>query len=225
MAEGVAIPLAISDERTTHMATLVTLYHASASRSSTILWLLEEIGQPYAIELVDIRDGRHRSAAFLDINPLGKVPTIVHDGVVVTETGAIATYLADAFPAAKLAPPIGHRDRGVFLRWLFFYASSFEPAIIDKAMKRDVGAVGMSPYGSYDAVIDTTLQALAQRTYLLGDIFSAADIVLGSGLAWTMGFGLVPKRPEFEAYVARLDARPARQRAQAKDTAFKATLG
>lgn len=202
----------------------VTLYHASPSRSSTILWLLEEIGQPYTVEQVDIREGRHRSTAFLAINPLGKVPTIVHDGTVVTETGAIATYLADAFPAAKLSPPIGHRDRGAYLRWLFFYGSCYEPAIIDKAMKREAGAVGLSPYGSYDAVIETTAKALETGPYLLGATFSAADVVLGSGLAWTMGFGLVPKRPEFEAYVARLDARPARMRAQVKDAALKAKL-
>ena len=207
------------------MASPVTLYHASPSRSSTVLWLLEEIGQPYTVELVDIRESRHRSPAFLQINPLGKVPTIVHDGAVVTETGAIATYLADAFPAAKLAPPIGHRDRGPYLRWLFFYAASYEPAIVDKAMKRETGAAGMSPYGSYDAVIDTTAKALAKGPYLLGDTFSAADVVLGSGLEWTMGFGLVPKRPEFEAYVARLDARPARMRAKEKDAAFKAKFG
>ena len=207
------------------MAEPVTLYHASPSRSSTILWLLEEIGQPYTVKQVDIREGRHRSAAFLGLNPLGKVPTIVHDGAVITETGAIATYLADAYPTARLAPLIGHKDRGAYLRWLFFYGSSYEPAIIDKAMKREAGATGMSPYGSFDAVIDTTAKALAKGPYLLGDTFSAADVVLGSGLAWTMGFGLVPKRPEFEAYVAHLDARPARKRAQEKDAGFTAKLG
>ena len=215
----------LPDERTTTMASPVTLYHASPSRSSTILWLLEEIGQPYNVELVDIRESKHRSTSFLHINPLGKVPTIMHEGAVVTETGAIATYLADAFASAKLAPPIGHKDRGAYLRWLFFYGSSYEPAIIDKAMKREPGATGMSPYGSYDAVINTTAKALAKGPYLLDDTFSAADVVLGSGLAWTMGFGLVPRKSEFEAYVARLDARPARKRAQEKDAAFKAKLG
>ncbi len=204
---------------------MLTLYHASPSRSSTILWLLEEIGAPYHLELVDIRDNRQRKTDFIKINPLGKVPTVVHDGCVITEQGAIAAYLADAFPAAGLAPAIGDTNRGAYLRWLFFYGSSFEPAIIDKAMKRDVGAVAMSPYGSFDMVIETLASAVAKNTYLLGDRFSAADVVMGSGLAWTMGFGIVPKRPEFEAYVARLDARPARKRSQDKDTALKASLG
>jgi glutathione S-transferase len=203
----------------------LTLYHAAPSRSSAIVWLLEELGEPHTLELVDIREGRHRQTDFIKLNPLGKVPTLVHDGVVVTETAAVATYLADAFPTAKLSPPIGHTDRGAYLRWMFFYGSSWEPAVIDNVMKRDPAPTAMSAYGSYDTVIDTVAQRVASGSYLLGDRFSAADVVLGSGLGWTMEFGLVPKRPEFVAYMARLDVRPARKRAQEIDAAFKAKLG
>ena len=202
----------------------LTLYHSPQTRSSTILWMLEEVGVSYIVELVDVREERHRTPAFLAINPLGKVPAIVHDGVTITESGAILTYLADAFPQANLAPAFNDRKRGPYLRWLFTYSAAYEPAVVDRALKREAGAVGMSPYGSFDRVIDTMAAALKTGPWLLGETFSAADVQWGAGLGWTMMFGLVPKRPEFEAYVARVEARPARLRAQAKDAAFKAQL-
>jgi glutathione S-transferase len=206
------------------LTTPVTLYHASPSRSSTVLWMLEEIGHPYDVALVDIRDGRQRQSDFMQVNPLGKVPAIKHNNAIVTESCACVAYLADAFPAAKLAPAIGDPKRGPYLRWLFFYAGSWEPSIVDHAMKREAGPVAMSPYGNFDAVMDTVESALKTGPYLLGETFSAADVAFGSGLGWTMGFGLVPKRQAFIDYAARVDARPARKRAQAKDDALKATL-
>jgi glutathione S-transferase len=114
----------------------ITLYHGAPSRSSTVLWFLEELGQPFNLTLLDLKAGEQRKAPYLAVNPMGKVPAIEHNGVVVTETAAILTYLADAYPAAKLAPLVSDPERGTYLRWMFFHGSCFEPAAIDHAMKR-----------------------------------------------------------------------------------------
>jgi glutathione S-transferase len=206
------------------MSAPVTLYHAPQSRSSCVLWMLEEIGQLHSVEVIDFRDGRHRTPAFLAVNPLGKVPALVHGGEVMTETGAILTYLADAFPEATLAPLIGARDRGAYLRWMFFYAASFEPAIIDRALKREPGMPAMSPYGTFDAVVETAAKALEHGPFLLGERLTASDVLWGSGLAWAIGFGLVPERAAFTRYLAQIAARPAYQRAQMRDAAYKDAL-
>jgi glutathione S-transferase len=207
------------------MMMTVTLYHSPMTRSSSALWMLEEIAKPYGVELVDTRDGRQRATSFLAVNPLGKVPALDHDGTVITETCAILTYLADLHPEAKLIPPIGHKDRGAFLRWMYFYAGCWEPAIVDHHMKRDPGGVAMSPYGTYDAVVGTVAKQLEAGPYMVGQTFSAADVIYGAGLAWMTGFGLVKKTPAIEAYIQRVNERPARKRANEKDAAFKAKMG
>lgn len=147
------------------------------------------------------------------MNPLGKVPAIRHGDALVTEQAAIFIYLADLYGDAGLAPGLGDPLRGPYLRWLVFYGSSFEPAIVDFAQKREPGPAGMSPYGSYDAVIDALAAQLRMGSYLLGDTFTAADVLWGSALGWTMMFKVVPERPEFLAYAKRLRDRPARLRA------------
>ena len=154
---------------------------------------------------------------------MGKVPAIVHDGALVTEQGAIYLYLADCFPAAGLAPPIGDPLRGPFLRWLFFYGSAFEPALVDRAMQREPGGVAMSPYGSFDAMMGTVVAQLGHGPFLLGEQFTAADVLWGTALAWTTRFKLVPEHPDIVAYVARVSARPAVARVRALDDALAAT--
>ena len=198
------------------------LYHCPNTRSSTALWMLEELGVPYDLEVLDMKKGEQREAAHLARNPMGKVPVLAHNGGLITEGGAICTYLADAFPQAGLAPAIGDSLRGPYLRWMFFAGSAFEPAIVDRALKREPGDKGMMPYGDVDTTIETTAQALAKGPWFLGDRFSAADVFFGAGIRWTTLFGILPKRPEFTAYIARLEARPALQRATAKDTALAA---
>jgi glutathione S-transferase len=205
--------------------TPVTFYHSPNTRSSMVLWLLEEIGQPYDLKLLNTKTGEHRKPAQLAINPMGKVPVIQHMGQTVTESGAIATYLADLYPAAKLAPPIGHALRGPYLRWMFFYPACFEPAIVDKALKREPGQQAMSPYGSFEATMDAVSGALAKGPYMLGDTFSALDMVYGAGLGWTMMFKITPERPEFTNYVARLHERPAWLAMQKKDADYAAKFG
>lgn len=196
------------------------LYHAPNSRSATVRWMLEEIGQPYELRVLDFAKGEHKTAAYLAVNPMGKVPCLEHNGGIITETAAILTYLADAFPGAGLAPPIGDPKRGPYLRWMFFGPAAWEPAIVDHAMKRSAGDSGSSPYGSYEAVITTLEKGLEQGPYLVGDTFTAADLFFGASLAWTMGWKLVPEKPAFLRLVSMIAERPARKRQQALDAAL-----
>jgi glutathione S-transferase len=149
---------------------------------------------------------------------MGKVPALKHGETVVTEAAAICTYLADEFPQAQLNVPIGDPRRGTYLKWLFFAPSCVEPAITDRAFPRKEEARrAMLGYGDFDTVMNVVAGAVEPGPYLMGDQFTAADVVLGSTLRWGMMFGLVPKRPEFVAYVGRLEQRPALQRATALD--------
>lgn len=195
------------------MSGKIILHHAAPSRSSTVLFMLEEIGAPYELKVMDLQKEEQYRPAYLAINPMGKVPAIEHDGAVVTEVGAICTYLADAFPAAGLAPPIGDPQRGAYLRWMFFQGNCLEPAIIDHVLKREPGRRGMMPYGTYETTVDTLEKAVEKGPWFLGERYSAADVYVGSGIAWGLQFQLLPEREAFKRYAARLAARPARQRA------------
>ncbi len=202
----------------------LTLYHAAPSRSSIVHWMLEELGEPYDIHLVSFKKGENRQPAYLAINPMGKLPALRHGDVVVTEAAAICTYLADAFPKAGLSVPIGDRRRGIYLKWLFFGPSCVEPAIAERAFPRKEPpprtALG---FGDFDTVMDVLAKGVgAANPYLMGEQFTAADVIIGSGLRWGTMFKLIPERPEFTAYVARLNARPALQRATEKDKKLQA---
>jgi len=204
----------------------VTLFHAPRTRSSGVLALLEELGAPYRLELLDFAKEEHLAPAFRAINPMGKVPALRDAaGAIVTEQVAIYLHLADLFPEAGLAPPIGDAARGPYLRWMVFYAACFEPAVVDRAMERAPGRRAMSPYGDFDTVIDTLAAALAPGPWLLGDRFSAADVLWGTALGWTTQFKLVPERPAFMNYLRRVADRPAMARARAKDAALVAPTG
>jgi len=199
-------------------------YYNPHSRAATVHWMLQELGIPFEMHVLRFDKGEHKTPEFLAINPMGKVPTIKHGDVVVTEGPAICCYLADAFPAAGLAPAIGDPRRGPYLRWLFFSGSCIEPAMSDHALKREPGKSGMLGYGTFEDTMNVAAQAVSGGPYLLGDMFSAADVILGSTLLYGMMFGVIPERPEFAAYAERLKARPALQRAQAKDNAVAASL-
>ena len=195
----------------------ITLFHSPHTRSSGTLVLLEEIGAPYALRVVDMKGGEQRRCDYLAINPMGKVPAILHDDALVTEQVAIYLYLADLFPESGLAPAIGDSLRGPYLRWMVFYAACFEPAVVDRAMNRDPGGQAMSPYGDYDTMLATLTAQLKRGPWLLGERFSAADVLWGTALTWTTGFKLVPELPEITGYLARFNVRPAVARAQARD--------
>ena len=201
----------------------LTLYHAAPSRSSIVRWLLEELGEPYELHVLILANGEQYAPGYLAVNPMGKVPALRHGETIVTEAGAICTYLADEFPEAGLNVPIGDPRRGVYLKWLFF-ASCIEAAITDRAFpRRDQPHRGMLGYGDFDTVMGVAAKAVEPGPYLMGDQFTAADVVLGSTLRWGMMFGLLPKRPEFVAYGGRLEQRPALQRATALDQELATT--
>ncbi|MFY2763155.1 glutathione S-transferase family protein [Arenimonas sp. MALMAid1274] len=201
-------------------ASTLTLYHNPKSRSAGTRVLLEALGAPYQVQLRDFSAGETRRPDFLAINPLGKLPTVVHDGAVITEQVAITIYLADRFPEAGLAPAFDDPQRGPYLRWLAFYGSSFEPAVVDHAFKRAPLDPSTSPYGDYDTVIATLVAQLERGPYLLGDRLSAADFLWATALRWTTTFGIVPKLPVIQAYIDRMAAHPAMQRAGELDAAM-----
>lgn len=196
----------------------LTLYHASPSRSSVVLWMLEEVGQPYDIKLLKLSAGDNMKPDYLAINPMGKVPALRHGGTVITELAAICTYLADEYPDKKLNVPIGTPKRGVYLKWLFFGPGCLEPAVIDRAAPRKEEARrAMLGYGDFDTTMNVLARAVEKGPWLMGDQFTAADVVIGANIRWGMIFKMIPERKEFVDYAARIAARPALQRAEAKD--------
>jgi glutathione S-transferase len=215
--DGEHVVITVSFCKGARMADL-TLYHASPSRSSIVLWMLEELGQPYDIKLLKLSDGDNLKPDYLAINPMGKVPALAHRGTVITETAAICTYLADEFPQAKLNVPTGDPRRGVYLKWLFFGPGCFEPAVIDRAAPRkEPPRRAMLGYGDFDTAMNVVAKAVEKGPWLMGEQFTAADVVIGANVRWGMQFKLVPERKEFVDYAARIAARPAAQRADAKD--------
>ncbi|HEU0060100.1 MAG TPA: glutathione S-transferase [Hyphomicrobiaceae bacterium] len=197
----------------------LVLYHAAPSRSSIVHWMLEELGQPYELQLVSFKKGENRQPAYLAVNPMGKVPALKHGDTVITEAAAICAYLADEFPQAKLNIPVGDARRGTYLKWLFFGPSCVEPAIAERAFpRREPPARSALGFGDFDTVVDVLAKAAgAASPYLLGDRFTAADVVIGSGLRWGTMFKLLPERAEFKPYMATLAERPALRRATEKD--------
>jgi glutathione S-transferase len=195
----------------------LTLYYATQSRSMTVLWLLEEIGEPYKLEVLNFDDGSMRTPEYLAINPMGKVPAVKYGDVVVTEAAAICTYFADEFPKAKLNVAPDDPKRGPYLKWLFFGPSCLEPAIIDKILNRPPGDRGAIAWGDLESVLDTVAKTLEKTPYLLGDRFTTADLVVGGGLRWGMMRRAIKSRPVFSDYAKRIGERPAAQRAFARE--------
>ena len=195
---------------------MLKLYHSPQTRSSRFIWLLEELGQPYQVEYVTIRRGDGSGERDpRNPNPDGRVPTLEHDGRLVMESAAICLYLSDAFPDAKLGPPVGDADRAAYLTWLFFYSGEVEPALISKFTGQAEKEERVQR--SYDQMVARFEGALARGPYMLGETFSAADVLFGSIVQW--GSQMLPKRDAFDAYLARLVERPAYQRSTAKDAA------
>ena len=205
-------------------APALTLYHNPQSRSAGARVLLEALGVDYAVVPIDFASGQNRTPEFLAINPLGKLPTLVHDGAVVTEQVAITIYLADRFSAGQLAPALDDPLRGPYLRWLAFYGACFEPALVDHAYKREPIVPSAAPYRDYDTVIAMVADQLARGPWLLGERFTAADVLWGTALRWTTGFGIVPKLPVITDYIERVSANPAFVRAGEKDAALMAEM-
>ena len=203
----------------------LALYHSPRTRSVGALILLEELGVPYTLNVVDMEAGAQREPAYLAINPMGKVPAILHGDVLITEQIAIFIYLADIFRQADLAPAPTDPLRGPYLRWMAFYAGCFEPAVADRALKREPGPQRMLGYGDFDTMLATLVAQLARGPYLLGERFSALDVLWGSALRWTTHFGIVPRLPEIERYIDAFNARPTTRKVIAEDTALLTARG
>lgn len=189
-------------------------YTNPQSRGRIAHWMMKEIGQPY--ETVWLGFGPDMKApAYKAVNPMGKVPALQHDGVVVTEAAAICAYLADAFPQAGLAPAPTSPQRAPYLRWLFFAAGPLEQAVTAKALGWTVpeGREGMAGFGTFADTLNALETALQPGPYICGEQFTAADVYVGSSLSWGLMFGTIEKRPVFVDYVARVKARPASLRA------------
>ena len=195
-------------------------YTNPMSRGAIVRWMLEEVGAPYETVVLDYGTTM-KAPDYLAINPMGKVPAIKHGDTVVTEVAAICAYLADAFADAQLAPLPTSRERGAYYRWMFYAAGPVEAAIIDRAAlgitEIPAEKQPMVGYGTYDQVVDVLDRHVTAHEYMVGERFSAADVYVGSHLAWGTQFGTLPKRASFDAYVARIMARPAAQRAKALD--------
>jgi glutathione S-transferase len=202
----------------------LVFYTNPQSRGRIVRWMLEEVGQPYRTQVLAF-DGAQKSPEYLAINPMGKVPAIVHRGMVVTEGAAICAYLADAFPEAGLAPAHGDPLRGTYYRWMFFAAGPVEAAVSAKALGLLAPAerAGMVGYGSFEQTVDTLeLAAKSASPWLLGEQFTAADVYVGSQVSWGLMFKTLPERPAFVEYATRLRAREAALRAVALDDALLA---
>ncbi len=204
------------------MSDELIFYTNPMSRGQIARWMLEEVGAEYRTEILQY-GAEIKSERFLAVNPMGKVPTIQHRGVVVTEAAAICAYLADAFPEAGLAPP--PQERGAYYRWMFFSAGPVEAATINRALKFEVPPEreSMIGYGTYEATMDALEAAVSTTEFVAGPNFSAADVYIGSHIYWGLAFKSIEKRPAFMDYWSRLENRPARLRSVAIDEALMPT--
>lgn len=196
---------------------MIRLYHAPRSRSFRALWLLEEIGASFELEIVNIRRGDGSGARDpSNPHPHGKVPALQHNSTLIFETTAITLYLTDMFPQSGLGPKLGDADRGTYLSWLAYYSGVFEPALTAKFLKIDhiYGTFGWAPF---DEVLELLNKTLAAKPYLLGEKFSAVDIIFGGSMPMLMLRGIVPETDTLKAYAARVTSRPSFLRAQARD--------
>ncbi|NLH79629.1 MAG: glutathione S-transferase family protein [Phyllobacteriaceae bacterium] len=200
----------------------ITLFHAPHTRSSGTLRLLEEMGVPYRLHVLDLAKGEHKRPDYLAINPMGKVPALRHGEAIVSEQGAIALYLGDLFPDTGLCPRPDDPLRADLLRWLFFYGDCVEPAVLQKAMGWEAPKASAAGYGSYEDTVAAVVGQLAKGPWFLGERFTVADGVWGSALTWLKKFGLIPATPEIAAYVERFAERPAAARVAAIDAELAA---
>jgi len=201
----------------------ITLLYAPRTRAFTALWLLEELGRPYRLELVDMAAGAHKRPDFLKKNPMGKVPAVLDGGTPVAETGAIAAYLADKYALGRLAPKIGDPARAVYLRWLFFAPGVMEPALGEKFFQWDVPASSVG-WGSFAQMVAALAQGVRDGPFLLGETFTAADVVVASTARFGILFGALATEGPIAAYVERATAREAHRRALDIETDYAARM-
>lgn len=194
----------------------ITFYHNPMSRGRIVHWMLEEVGADYEAKILNWETNDHKKPEYLAVNPMGKIPAIVHRGVTVTETAAICLYLADAFPQASMAPALNDPARGTYYRWMLFAASCLEYSVIDRKNPRATPVpTGRIGYGTYEETMSAVEQAV-KNGFILGERFSAADVYLSSSLGWSLYNKEIDPKPVFTEYVARCSDRPAYKRVNAR---------
>lgn len=203
---------------------MITLYHHPYSRAASTIWTLEEVGVPYELRHVDIMTGAQKAPEIVALNPMGKLPVLTDGDTVVTENAAISLYLADRYAPGRLAPALDDPRRATYLRWSLFAPSVIEPGAMAKYSKWEFKASQVG-WGSYETMLDAMETALAGRDFILGDQFSIADVIFGGTLRYMLKFGMIEARAAFTAYDARLAARPALQRCDARNAAIMAEHG
>lgn len=190
------------------------LHHHPFTRAAGVVWMLEEVGEPYELIYMDVPAGDHKREGFKAKNPMGKLPTLIDGDVVVSESAAIAMYLADRYAPGRLAPPIDAPERGTYYRWISYAPSVIEPGCMAQAAKWEFKP-GRAGWGTYEEMLDTITAAIGDGPWLLGEQFTMADVVFGGTVAWMTMFGMLDKRPEYMAYVERLHEREAWKKSQA----------
>jgi glutathione S-transferase len=202
----------------------ITLYHHPFSRAAGVVWTLEEIGVPYELHFVDIMKGAHKAPEIVALNPMGKLPILTDGEAVVTESAAIALYLADRYALGRLAPPVDDPKRGTYLRWSLFSPSVIEPGLLAKQSNWEFKA-SQAGWGDYDTMLSAMEGLIRDQPFVLGDTFSIADCIFGGTVRYLLRFGMLEKRPAFTAYSDRLGERPALQRAEARNAAITEERG
>jgi glutathione S-transferase len=200
----------------------ITFYHLPNSRSAGVLTLLKELNAQYDLKVLNLKLNEQRSAEYLAINPMGKVPAIKHGDELITEQVAIFLYLADLYPETNIAPAIDEPLRGSYLRWMVYYGTCFEPAIADRAFKREPLSTLASPYSDFDTMLNILIDQLSKGDYFLGDRFSALDILWSRAFSWVTMNELIPLLPVIKTYIDRLNARPSVIWAKQKDAELAA---
>jgi glutathione S-transferase len=202
----------------------LVFFHSPQTRSTGVWVLLEELSAIYEKKVYNSRKGELDSEAYRKVNPMRKVPALVYKGVLVTEQPAVYTFAADLFPEAKLAPKFDDPMRAAYLRWMSFYGSCLEPAIVDKYQKNNPGGFGMSPYGDYETTVNTVVSHLEEMIkrgpFFLGESFTAVDVLWGNALGWILKFGMLPSGTVMDDYANRMQQRPHFQRVQELDKAL-----
>jgi glutathione S-transferase len=200
----------------------LTLFHLPNSRSAGALILLKELNAEYKLYVLNVKINEQRGAKYLAINPMGKVPAIKHGDELITEQVAIFLYLADLYPGANLAPKIGDPLRGSYLRWMVYYGTCFEPAIVDRSNNREPLSPLVSPYSDFDTMLNILTEQLAQGDYFLGDKFTALDVLWGRAFTYVTMFEIVPLLPVIKTYIDRINTRPATIWVKEKDAELAA---
>jgi glutathione S-transferase len=202
----------------------IVLHHHPYSRAANVVWMLEEVGTPYELRYVDIMKGEQKSPELIAMNPMGKLPVLVDGEQIVTESAAIALYLADRYAYGRLSPKVDDPARGTYLRWSLFAPSVIEPGSMAKAQEWPFKE-GQAGWGSYDAMILSMESAIAKGPWILGETFSMADVIFGGTLRYMLTFKMLEPRALFTAYAERLGARPAHKLAEEKNQAIRKEHG